>query len=144
DALVGKWAAFDGESLGVKLTGRDVNMRYEFTRDNKVTYTIAGQTGAGTYSVNTSTSPKTINISAKTQVGAFNLLGIYKIEDDVLTICFGNNQRPTMFATKGVPLGTMYMMKRGEGGGPGIDPGQFKDKFKDLFKDKGLPGFDKG
>jgi uncharacterized protein (TIGR03067 family) len=99
-AVRGKWNVIKGEAN--KKVPEDFKMTIEFLNDGE---TVEFKTGdvvkKGTVELNPATRPKTITIFPEERDRI--LLGIYKIEKNLLTICIGEyirDGRPMEFALK--------------------------------------------
>jgi len=103
--IVGEWIP---ESIGIagKLGKAPSSiLRYEFTSDGKWIIRrdgVEAKSPARDYKVDAKASPATIDVGSVTPAAAAParpMLGIYKIEEDTLTICFaaGGGDRPTSF-----------------------------------------------
>ena len=73
----------------------------EFKTDGNLEFTKGGETKKATYSINPAGKPKELDLKPEDKDEA--ILGIYRIEKEVLTICIvegQGNARPTEFAAK--------------------------------------------
>jgi uncharacterized protein (TIGR03067 family) len=77
---------------------------------NKVTFEYPDHTELGTYQVDPTTEPKTIDVVTELDTSK----GIYRLEGDTLTICGAPNgeERPTQFASKRGTRQTLFVLKR--------------------------------
>jgi uncharacterized protein (TIGR03067 family) len=67
--------------------------------NNYTVFRFSKAVGKGTFTLDATRTPKTIDL---TPAGAKPILGIYKLEKETLTICYGEpgKPRPTAFAAK--------------------------------------------
>ena len=118
--LQGTWSPVEGEVLGMKANPKQLGA-YKWTfAGNRVTMAGGGATTQGTFTVNVSANPKTMDIktdpaSMAKDSAAFGIsnetLAIYELSDNTLKICVGNGKRPATFSSKDVPFGAYWVMK---------------------------------
>jgi uncharacterized protein (TIGR03067 family) len=96
EKLQGEWVLDSGEFRGKSATP----LLPEVYRIQGSEYTLEGSQGANSkssFSLDATTSPKHFD---RTMPGGTKLLGIYKLEGDMLTICSGTSvERPGEFTT---------------------------------------------
>jgi uncharacterized protein (TIGR03067 family) len=101
DKLQGEWLSLKRESAGKSpiLTSDSPSYhKFKFEGD-KVNYTCGKADDEGTFAIDSSKQPKTIDWTASTSA---LMEGIYELDGDTLKMCFGNpNERPTDFKSKG-------------------------------------------
>ena len=118
-AIVGEWVP-ESMTMGGKMNLKPpAGMRYEFTADGQWISRREGAAAKGVprdYKLDPKANPPTIDVApiatapAGVAVAAAQpMLGIYKLEGDTLTICFGVNgeERPKTFES---PEGSRVMM----------------------------------
>jgi uncharacterized protein (TIGR03067 family) len=101
EKLKGTWQAVSGEEGGKALADDFVkNYKAVFT-DDKVKLSATGDKGEGTYTIDQTKKPKTIDIRVSDTEKA---IGIYEVDGDTLKLCMvedkDGNARPTEFAGK--------------------------------------------
>ena len=72
-----------------------------FTGDKVIQFVKEGETAKGTYTINPAGKPKELNFTVEGK--DVTVLGIYRVDKDMLTICFAdgpNRGRPKEFAGK--------------------------------------------
>lgn len=107
-ALRGKWTVVSSEAGGKKLTKDQLLWQWTFTDDGKATLADrkTGKDSRYIYSVDASKEPHAIDIvyqGPEPALKDIKQLGVYKIEDNRLTLCFnlpGVKERPKEFATQ--------------------------------------------
>jgi uncharacterized protein (TIGR03067 family) len=113
--LTGKWRLLRGEQNGEEET-QEVRDRSNLEIEgDRHTVTFGDVVLAGTHSLDATQDPKTID--AVDSVGPFeglSLKGIFRIDDDVFTVCFAapDEPRPTSFTTKDGKATMMHVWKR--------------------------------
>jgi uncharacterized protein (TIGR03067 family) len=119
--LQGTWSPIEGEVEGRKANPNALKA-YKWTfAGNRVTMATGGAATQGTFTVNVSANPKTMDI--KTDPASMGkdsaLIGlkpdyyaIYELSGDTLKVCVGNGQRPATFSSKGVDFGACWVMKQ--------------------------------
>ena len=103
--IVGEWIPESISMAGKAAKAPASGLRYEFTIDGKWIIRRDGADAKSTpreYKVDAKADPKTIDVGSVTPAAAAParpMLGIYKVEGDTLTICFGTagGERPTSF-----------------------------------------------
>jgi uncharacterized protein (TIGR03067 family) len=116
DKLNGTWSVVSIERDGKKREGDEVKGFKLVLQDGKYTLVTGDRSIEGTYKVNASRDPKAIDATRtsgkdKDQV----LLGVYKLEDEKLSMCFngpGKEDRPKEFSAKEGSGHTLYVLKR--------------------------------
>jgi uncharacterized protein (TIGR03067 family) len=102
-AAVGKWRVEKGTIGGVDQTALFKDLVLTIQADGKYAVTFGAEKDEGTFTVDSSKSPKQMDI---TPTGGPNkgktLRTIYKIDGDTLTVCYqlGEGDRPTAFESK--------------------------------------------
>jgi uncharacterized protein (TIGR03067 family) len=111
--LHGTWRVVSAEEEGKKhAMAKDRELLYVFDR-GKIQLKLQGKViREGTYESDSSKTPRTLDMVAQDETG----LGIYKIDNDVLTICSAaykaNPVRPTEFATKANSGTVLFTLER--------------------------------
>jgi uncharacterized protein (TIGR03067 family) len=101
EKLQGEWVSLKRESAGKsQILTRDSPLYHKFNFEgDKVTCTAFSPDPGGTFAIDSSKKPKTIDYTTAT---GFLMEGIYELNGDTLKLCFGNpNERPTEFKSKG-------------------------------------------
>jgi uncharacterized protein (TIGR03067 family) len=104
-AMVGKWKVEKAEVGGKDITDFAKQMQFEIRDGGKYTTVIGDEKDVGTFTVDPSKSPKELDVKP---TGGPNkgktVKGIYKIDGDTLTVCYGFEAdkagRPTKFDSK--------------------------------------------
>ena len=113
--IEGTWKLISSEQNGQDEPEKVAkNPKLEIVGDQH-TVTMGDAVRKGTHKLDTSQTPMTIDVSDTT--GPFEnmtLKGIFKLEDDVYTACFGapDGERPTEFTTKDGQASFMHVWKR--------------------------------
>jgi uncharacterized protein (TIGR03067 family) len=117
EKLTGTWLVVSAEVGGKQLTEEQIKEWKLVFDGEKYTYTAGDRTAKGTYKVDPSKDPKTID-ATRTE-GADKgkvLLGIYKlVDDDNLKMCFNEpdgKERPTEFKTAEGTKQRLFVLKR--------------------------------
>lgn len=92
--LSGKWVVVGSQARGKKITNDELPWQWTFTPEGKAVLTDRkkGDESHYTYTIDPSRQPQTIDITYQGPLPALKnttQLGIYKIENDRLTICLG-------------------------------------------------------
>ncbi len=114
DKLKGTWTVESSERKGqASEEGKDAEVTFE---GDKITVkTAEGKEHKGTYKIDPTKKPKTIDI---TPSGGDNKdkvhLGIYELDGDTLKVCYNHpdKERPTAFSTKADSEEVLYVLKR--------------------------------
>jgi uncharacterized protein (TIGR03067 family) len=99
-ALVGKWKVEKAELGGQDARLLLQELKFEITAGGKYVAELAGQKDEGTFTVDPSKSPKTMDITGTTGPNKGKTIpAIYQLEGDTLTIAYelDGGQRPTKF-----------------------------------------------
>ena len=101
--IEGKWTLIGGEKDGHDVSDADIQQSTLEIVGNQHSVKLGDDELKGTHTLNSDQSPMTIDSSDT--AGPFagqTLLGIFKVEDDVFTVCFAapGADRPTEFTTK--------------------------------------------
>lgn len=104
-AMVGKWKVEKAEMGGKDLTDFAKEMQFEIRQGGKYTAKIGDETDEGAFTVDPSKSPKELDVKPTSGPNKGKTVkGIYKIEVDTLTVCYGfeadKAARPTKFDSK--------------------------------------------
>lgn len=116
--IEGKWTLIGGEQDGQDIPDADIQQSTLEIVGNEHTVNLGDDALKGTHTLNTDHNPMTID--ASDNAGPFagqTLLGIFKVEDDVFTVCFAapGTDRPTEFTTKDGKATILHGWKRQEG-----------------------------
>ena len=113
--IEGRWQLIGGETNGqAEPEGLLATSTLEVV-DNRHTVTVGKAVMQGTHVIDSSKQPMTID--STDTAGPFenlSLRGILKLEDDVLTICFGapDGERPVEFTTQEGKATILHIWKR--------------------------------
>lgn len=117
-ALSGKWIVESSETLGKKITKDELPWEWTFTADGKAVLTDRkmGKESQYTYTIDNSKSPQTIDIiyqGPEPTLKNAKQLGIYKLENNKLTILLGKpggteKDRPKELAA---PMESDFLMR---------------------------------
>jgi uncharacterized protein (TIGR03067 family) len=114
--LQGTWKLVAGEMDGKAMTEDQLKTGKLVIRDNQYTITLPGKdTFTGTEILNSTKSPKTINVTDDSGPNAGKkLLGIYELKGDEFRVAFApsDKSRPTEFTTKPGTGSWMHLWKR--------------------------------
>ena len=113
--IEGTWKLIGGEQNGEDEPQEDLARSELVITGNEHTVTIGDAVLKGTHALDTSQTPMTID--ASDTAGPFqgmSLKGIFKVEGDVLTVCFAppDEPRPTEFTTKNGKATLMHIWQR--------------------------------
>jgi uncharacterized protein (TIGR03067 family) len=113
--IEGTWKLIGGEQDGEDLTHADLQQSDLKIVGDSHTVALGDDVFKGTHTINSDRSPMTIDSSDS--AGPFagqTLLGIFKVEDDVFTVCFAppGAERPTEFTTKDGKAAMLHFWKR--------------------------------
>ena len=116
EALRGTWVVVESEANGKKLAKDELTWRWKFMAEGKAILTDRkmDKESRYTYTIDASKEPRAIDIVYQGPEPALKdakQFGIYKIEDNKLTICFnlpGVKERPKRFATQ---AGSGFLMR---------------------------------
>jgi len=100
---------------GKELTDGEVKRAYRLTfAGDRYTIRIAGRTEAtGNYQLDEGTHPKAVDITpTEGPDRGKTSLGIYQLDDGVLTVCAHDGQRPAQFFGEDSPTGLLIVLKR--------------------------------
>jgi uncharacterized protein (TIGR03067 family) len=110
--IEGKWALVSGEQDGQDISDADCQQSTLEIVGNQHSVKLGDDELKGTHTLNSDHSPMTID--STDTAGPFagqRLLGIFKVEGDVFTVCFGAD-RPTEFTTKDGKATILHQWKR--------------------------------
>jgi len=113
--IEGTWEMISGEQNGQEEPAEDVQRSTLEIVGNQHTVTVGDAVLKGTHTLDSSQTPMTID--STDTAGPFenmSLKGIFKLDDDVLTICFGapDGDRPAEFTTKDGKATILHVWKR--------------------------------
>jgi len=115
--LDGTWQMIRGEQNGQEEPQEDIERSSLEIVGDQHTVTIGEAVLKGTHQLDSSQIPMTID--STDTAGPFqgmSLKGIFTLEDDVFTVCFGtpDGERPTQFTTKDGAATILHVWKRRE------------------------------
>jgi uncharacterized protein (TIGR03067 family) len=113
DRPQGKWTVTSAIERGRPSEEAAQSMVFEFKGD-EFTLSMLGKSMKGSFKADTGKSPK--QFAMQLEGKAETLLGIYKIDNDVLTLCFSGKpgERPTKFESPAGSANVLVVLKRGE------------------------------
>lgn len=96
EVILGKWSTEKVDREGAKAPGAGVqNRTYVFEKDGKLTIDIGGQEAAIEFKLDSSASPKTIDLIMKADAkNTIVIPGIYELDGDSLKICLCEKSKP--------------------------------------------------
>jgi uncharacterized protein (TIGR03067 family) len=103
ERLEGTWKFISVEASGMKLPEDQFKDSRLVLKGNHFTATMAGNTSKGTYQVDATKKPKTLDITfTEGAEKGTSMQGIYEVEGDVYKVCFNlsGKGRPTEFSSK--------------------------------------------
>jgi len=109
DALQGTWAVVSA-TRGGKPNDSIKNDKLVFEGTTVTVKTASGRDEPATFKLDSSKSPKTIDIMPKE--GDQKIQGIYKLSGDMLEICFNRDERPTEFKSAEGSRNFLVVLKR--------------------------------
>jgi uncharacterized protein (TIGR03067 family) len=131
EKLQGEWVSLKRESNGKgEILTRDGPFYHKFKFEGeKVNYTCGKVDDEGTFAIDSSKKPKTIDYTAAT---GFLMEGIYELDGDTLKICMGGfgSKRPAVFKSKGDMVVFTYERVKAEEKGDKDKKAEDKDKQK--------------
>jgi uncharacterized protein (TIGR03067 family) len=99
--IVGTWNGEKAVAGGKELPVPEGGVSFTFTEDGKVTVKEGkrDKPDAGTYKLDPKKDPAEIDLTPPPEKKEKVVLGIYKLDGDTLTLCFGKDggERPTKF-----------------------------------------------
>ncbi len=113
--IEGTWHLVSGEQDGREIAAADIQHSKLQIVGNAHEATVGDGFLKGTHTLGTDQNPMTIDASdAEGPFAGKTLLGIFKLEDDLLTVCFAapTNDRPTEFTTQGGKATILHAWKR--------------------------------
>jgi uncharacterized protein (TIGR03067 family) len=117
ERLNGVWLATSAESGGTKLPADDIKDMRLTISDGTYTIRVKDDEQKGTFKIDPSKRPMTIDIVIETGVNKGKTqLAIYELQLGVLKLCSGEGdkkERPTSFDTKNKPGVTLVTFKKG-------------------------------
>lgn len=113
--IEGTWKLIGGEQDGQDIQDADLQQSTLEIVGNEHSVRLGDDELKGTHTLTADHSPMTID--ASDSAGPFagqTLLGIFKVEDDVFTVCFAapGAERPTEFTTKNGNATILHQWKR--------------------------------
>jgi len=114
ESFQGEWKMVDFISGG-EAEGKDLKADSKITvKDDTMLIRFRGNDTKANFTLNPKTDPPTIDFKYQTRNGESLHKGIYKLEEDKLTICFGLNgaDRPTEFKSPEKTRIAMFILER--------------------------------
>jgi uncharacterized protein (TIGR03067 family) len=114
DQIQGRWQVESAVRGGQEIDGvQGFGVFYEFAGD-KFILELGGQKHEGTFKLDPTKKPKTIDITLKMDDQESKRLGIYELDGDTLKICRGepDETRPTEFKSKEGTQNVLAVAKR--------------------------------
>jgi uncharacterized protein (TIGR03067 family) len=110
-SLDGTWSMVSILAGGKPAPGDEVKAIQLIFKGTKLTLSVLGKEQEGSVKIDATKKPKEIDIKG---LGPREARGIYRIEQDTLTICFGDKgERPTKFESKPESRTVLMVLKRG-------------------------------
>jgi uncharacterized protein (TIGR03067 family) len=103
EGMQGDWAAESMERDGMKLPDDDARAFFRTVKGNSYTvHRYSKQISAGTFRLDASKTPRTIDFIPSVPAKGKPILGIYRLEGDTLTLCYSapGKPRPREFSAK--------------------------------------------
>jgi uncharacterized protein (TIGR03067 family) len=111
ERILGTWKVESIQSKSEKQTDISIPIAFIFTSD-QMTWNDGISAKKGTYKIDPSKDPKTIDFRLKDSTGDTIGSGIYKIEGDTLTLYLDSKERPKAFTTPKGDFGLIWVAKR--------------------------------
>src|SRR5262249_45404196 len=115
DRFEGTWKFVSVEASGMKLPLDQFKGSRLTLKGNHFTYTESGNTSKGTYTIDTSRKPKTIDVACtEGPEKGTTMQGIYELEGDIYKACFNlsGKGRPTEFSSKAGSGNVLEILQR--------------------------------
>lgn len=113
--LEGKWTLISGEQDGQDISDSDCQKSTLEIAGDRHTVALGDEIRKGTHTLQTDQSPMAIDATdSEGPAAGHKLLGIFKVDDDVFTVCFAapDSDRPTEFTTKNGKATILHRWKR--------------------------------
>jgi uncharacterized protein (TIGR03067 family) len=112
-SVVGDWVAESATMAGMEEPKRDKTMLFTFTKEGKLIVNERGRDEAGGYTIDTKKKPMEMDLIPPEKVKDQNLLAIFKLEKDTLTICASREgKRPTDFTSTAENKQMLVVLKK--------------------------------
>lgn len=100
EAFQGEWKLTRFAKLGRETAAKELEKGKVVVAGEKMTLTLGGSNSEMTFTLDPKADPPAIDLRSE-KAGGKVIRGIYKLEKDKITICFGieNSARPTEFKT---------------------------------------------